>query len=124
MNNCLLSIRWAGLLAALLAGCANSPPSGISDIPESLRVPATEVLAQQARAAGVQVYRCSADKDAAAHFEWSLTGPEADLFDHAGHQSAGTMRDRTWEARDGNAPVSRAKSLPVPLRIRTASRGC
>jgi len=52
--------------------------------PRTLRVSTEAVLTQQTHAAGVQIYRCRADKDDAARFEWLLKEPEADLFDHAG----------------------------------------
>jgi hypothetical protein len=119
VNKCLQPIGLAGLLAALLAGCADSPPSRVGDIPESLRVPATEVLAQQARATGVQIYRCSAGKDDAARFEWSLTGPEADLFDHAGHPLGRHYAGPTWEARDGSKVSGEvvARASPDPNSI-------
>jgi Protein of unknown function (DUF3455) len=89
-------------LVALLAGCAASPAARIDDIPESLRVPTTEIMTQQARAAGVQIYQCHANKDDAARFDWLFKEPEADLFDKAGKKIGKHYAGPTWEANDGS----------------------
>jgi hypothetical protein len=90
------------LLAGLAAGCSASPALKIDDIPVDLRVAAGAVLAQQAHAAGVQIYRCSADKSDAARFSWTLKAPEADLFDRAGNKMGKHYAGPTWEANDGS----------------------
>jgi hypothetical protein len=101
----LLLIGLLAPLVALVGGCASSPPPGSSDIPDSLRVPATEVLAYRAKAKGVQIYRCAAGKDDAAHFAWLLKAPEADLYDAAGGKIGKHYAGPTWEARDGGKVI-------------------
>ena len=119
MKNLLLPICLAGSLAALLAGCKDSPAARTDDIPENLRVPAGEVLTLQARATGVQIYRCSAGKDDPARFEWSLTAPEAGLFDRAGKQIGRHYAGPSWEAADGSKVVGEvaARASPNPNGI-------
>ena len=90
------------VLAGLAAGCAASTALKADDIPADLRVPAGAVLAQQAHAAGVQIYRCTADKSDAARFAWTLKQPEADLFDRAGTKIGKHYAGPTWEANDGS----------------------
>ena len=68
-------------LIGLLAGCATSSAMKTDDIPVPLRGTANSVVTLRAHAAGVQIYRCRADKDDAARVEWELKEPEADLFD-------------------------------------------
>ena len=99
--------RWAqvmvhAVLVGLAAGCSASPALKIGEIPVDLRVPASAVLAQQTNAAGVQIYRCSADKSDAARFSWTLKQPEADLFDHAGKKVGKHYAGPTWEGNDGS----------------------
>lgn len=119
MKHLLLPICLAGSLAALLAGCKDSPAARTDDIPENLRVPAGEVLTLQARATGVQIYRCSAGKDDPARFEWSLTAPEAGLFDRAGKQIGKHYAGPSWEAADGSKVVGEvaARASPNPNGI-------
>lgn len=103
VDNCLMTIGFLVPLVALLTSCANSPATKkMDDIPESLRVPITAVLTQQAQAVGVQIYRCGADKNDAAHLEWLLKEPEADLFDRAGNRIGKHYAGPTWEAKDGS----------------------
>jgi hypothetical protein len=86
----------------LFTGCAASAAAGTDDIPESLRVSASEVLTQKLHATGVQIYTCTAGKDGAAHFEWVLKAPDAELSDRGGKQIARHYAGPTWEARDGS----------------------
>jgi hypothetical protein len=107
-------------IMGLLAGCAVSPAVKTDDIPAPLRVSTKAVLTQQAHAAGVQIYRCRADKDDAARFEWLLKEPEADLFDHAGNKIGKHYAGPSWEAKDGSKVtgevVARANS-PDPNAV-------
>jgi hypothetical protein len=89
-------------LIGLLAGCAASSSMKTDDIPAPLRVPTDSVVTLRAHAAGVQIYRCRADKDDAARVEWILKEPEADLFDHAGNKIGRHYAGPTWEATDGS----------------------
>lgn len=107
-------------LLGLLTGCASSPGMNADDIPAPLRVSTNSALTLRAHAAGVQIYRCSAGKDDAAHFEWLLKEPEADLFDRSGKKIGNHYAGPTWEALDGSkvmgAVVARANS-PDPHAV-------
>lgn len=89
-------------LLGVLAVCASWPAAGAGDLPASLQVPANAVLTQKMHAVGVQIYGCSASKDAERRFEWVLKGPEAELSDPAGHKIAKHYAGPTWEAKDGS----------------------
>ena len=103
-----------------LAACTASPALNVNDIPGTLRVSPNEAVTRQAHAVGVQIYRCAADKNDAARYEWLLKGPEADLFDRAGQKIGKHYAGPTWEARDGSTVVgevaARANS-PDPRAI-------
>jgi Protein of unknown function (DUF3455) len=89
-------------LMALLAGCAAASPETRAEVPESLRIAADPSPALRTHGVGVQIYRCLADKENAARFEWQLLAPEADLFDHAGKKLGRHYAGPTWEALDGS----------------------
>jgi uncharacterized protein DUF3455 len=110
---------WAAILAVLV-GCAAAPTVKPDDIPVPLRVTTGEVVAQKLHAVGTQVYRCRANKDDAARFEWQLEGPDAVLFDKPGHKFGRHYSGPTWEADDGSkvvgAVVARADA-PQPAAV-------
>lgn len=82
------------------------PESGTAPaVPESLKVPATQVLALEAHAAGVQIYTCSAGKADPARFEWVFKAPEADLWDGNGKKIGKHYAGPTWESFDGSKVV-------------------
>ena len=120
MKDRLMAIVIQVPMMGLLVGCAVSPALKTDDIPAPLRVSAKAVLTQRTHAAGVQIYRCRADKDDAARFEWLLKEPEADLFDHAGNKIGKHYAGPTWEAKDGSKVtgevVARANS-PDPNAV-------
>jgi Protein of unknown function (DUF3455) len=102
--------RWMAVIAqvsltGLLAGCAGSAAVKTTDVPASLQVPSTARLTQQLHGAGVQIYRCRADKDDAARYTWQLKEPAADLTDHARHKIGTHYAGPTWEALDGSRVV-------------------
>jgi len=101
VKNRLKSIIIQAPLVGLLAGCAASSATKTDDIPVTLRVPTNAVLTRQVHAAGVQIYRCSADKDA-ARYVWLLKEPAADLYDRAGNKIGRHYAGPTWEAKDGS----------------------
>jgi hypothetical protein len=108
------------MLLGLAAVGAASTLLKVENIPAGLRVPPGAVLAQQVRAAGVQIYVCTADNSDAARFSWTLKQPEADLFDQAGIKIGKHYAGPTWEANDGSRVtgevVARADS-PAPNSI-------
>lgn len=81
-----------------------------ADVPESLRVPATQTLAVSLQARGVQIYECGVSKADPARFEWIFKAPEAELFDQAGKKIGKHYAGPTWEAEDGSKVVGAAKA--------------
>jgi len=126
MKNQLMAIIVQVPLMGLLTGCAASSMVKTDDIPAPLRVSANSVLSLRTHAKGVQIYRCRADKDDAARFEWLLKEPEADLFDQAGDKIGKHYAGPTWEAMDGSKVtgevVARADS-PDPNAVAWLSLG-
>lgn len=102
MKNQLMATVTRLPLIGLLAACAASSAAKTDDIPAALRVPTDAALTLRAQAAGVQIYRCRADKDDAARVVWQLKEPEADLFDRAGGKIGRHYAGPTWEATDGS----------------------
>jgi hypothetical protein len=83
-----------------------SPETGTAPaVPESLRVPATQVLALEAHGVGVQIYACSASKADATRFEWVFKAPEADLLDGSGKKIGKHYAGPTWESSDGSKVI-------------------
>ena len=101
---------WAtASVATLLAGCATTQPATVP-VPDNLRVPATEALALETRAIGVQIYECKAAKDDPRRYEWSLKAPEAELFDTTGKKIGKHYAGPTWESNDGSKAVGVVKA--------------
>jgi hypothetical protein len=94
---------------AFLSGFA-SADIGVTDVPENLKVPATQMLAVTVQARGVQIYECSASKTDPARFEWAFKAPEAELFDEAGKKIGKHYAGPTWESDDGSKVVGAAKA--------------
>ena len=97
-------------LVALLAGCATPDAGNVPTVPDSLRVPATEILSLETHAIGVQIYDCKPGKDDPARFEWVFRAPEADLFDTAGKKIGKHYAGPTWESNDGSKAVGETKA--------------
>jgi len=97
-------------LVALLACCATSNAGTVPGVPETLKVPATQVLSLETHATGVQIYECKAGKDDPTRFEWVFKAPEAELFDSAGKRIARHYAGPTWEANDGSKVVGEVRA--------------
>src|SRR5271155_589557 len=82
----------------------------LAEVPDKLQVPAGQVLAFDLPARGVQIYVCSARKDDATKFEWTLKAPEAELFDASGKKVVKHYGGPTWEADDGSKVVGELKA--------------
>jgi hypothetical protein len=93
--------------AILLAACAMP---AIADEPAALRPPAGQVLSLELSARGVQVYECTAAKDAPGRFEWSFKGPEAALFYRGGRGAGIHYAGPTWQAIDGSTVVAKVEA--------------
>jgi hypothetical protein len=90
-----------------LSGFASADIGG-GDVPESIKVPATQTLAVSAQARGVQIYECGVSKADPARFEWIFKAPEAELFDTAGRRIGKHYAGPTWESDDGSKVVGTA----------------
>jgi hypothetical protein len=110
-------------LVGSFSGCVtnSTPRLARPMVPSNLEAPATEQVAFEFAAHGVQIYECRAKKDNPTQFEWALKAPEAELFDQNGTKVAHHFRGPTWEANDGSmvvgelkarADASRADSIP------------
>lgn len=94
----------ASIAAAAFEVVANTCVAGAAAmpiVPERLQVPLNEELAFQVRAAGSQIYMCTAMPDS-SRFEWTLKAPEADLFDNDGNKIGRHYAGPTWELTDGS----------------------
>jgi len=80
--------------------------------PESLRPPAGEHLSEHAHASGKQIYFCDGSK-------WTLSGPDAKLFDEAGKEVGSHFAGPTWKWSDGSQVTGKpiANATPVPDSI-------
>ena len=96
-------------LVTFISGFA-SAYTGVGDVPENLKVPATQTLAVAAQARGVQIYECGVNKADPARFEWIFKAPEAELFDQAGNRIGKHYAGPTWEAYDGSKVVGTTKA--------------
>jgi len=97
--------------AAFLTGLSGfASDAGAADVPENLRVPATQTLAVSVQARGVQIYECGVNKSDPARFEWIFKAPEAELFDNAGKRIGKHYAGPTWESDDGSKVVGAAKA--------------
>jgi hypothetical protein len=97
-------------LAVLFAYCAAAYAGMIHKVPESLKVPANQVLALEAYASGVQIYECRAAEDDPLRYEWVFKAPEAELFDSAGKRIGRHYAGPTWESNDGSRVVGDVKA--------------
>jgi len=97
-------------LVALVAGCTLPGLSVAPQVPDNLRPPATQRLALEADATGVQIYDCKAAADNAARFEWTFRAPEADLFDGWGKKIGKHYAGPTWESYDGSKVVGETRA--------------
>ena len=105
----------AALILLEAGGRAQSPPA----VPDSLKPPAGEILAHQARAVGDQIYTCDGST-------WGPAKPDAKLLDESGKQIGSHFAGPTWEWSDGSRvtgqPVANATPDPesIPWLLLTA----
>jgi hypothetical protein len=97
-------------LVALLAGFSTVKAATLPEVPEALKVPATQVLSLETQAAGVQIYECKASKDDPTRFEWVFKAPEAELFDSAGKKIGRHYAGPSWESNDGSKVVGEVRA--------------
>ena len=82
------------------------------EVPAQLKVPEGQTLAAEAHAKGFQVYAC---KDDGKGYNWTLKGPEAELFDKAGKKVGRHFAGPTWEWNDKSQVTAKMMtSSPSP----------
>jgi Protein of unknown function (DUF3455) len=114
------AVVFVAVAAGLLSAEGQTQPS----VPDSLKAPAGEHLRAHAHASGQQIYTCDGSK-------WILSGPDAKLFDEAGHQVGSHFAGPTWQWSDGSLltakPVANAtpdpESIPWLLLTATGHKG-
>jgi hypothetical protein len=80
------------------------------EVPDSLKVPANQIVSLEAHATGVQIYECRAATDDPLRYGWVFKAPEAELFDTAGNKIGRHFAGPTWESTDGSRVVGAVKS--------------
>lgn len=101
---------FAVVLACTLAACASQGTKSAYEMPAQLKTPATQILALETGATGVQIYQCGASKTDTYRYEWIFKAPEANLFDDAGKKIGFHYGGPTWEASDGSKVVAELKA--------------
>jgi hypothetical protein len=97
-------------LAVVMVCCTTSYAGTIPMVPDSLKVPATQLLSLETQATGVQIYECKAGKDGPLQFEWVFKAPEAELFDSTGKRIGRHYAGPTWESNDGSKVVGEVRT--------------
>jgi hypothetical protein len=84
----------------------------VASVPENLRPPAGESLLQRAHATGDQVYLCNGTA-------WTLSRPDARLFDDSGKPIGSHFAGPAWEYSDGSRVTGKAiaNATPDPASI-------
>lgn len=98
-------------LIAIFASCATSNIATITGVPETLKVPETQVLSLETQATGVQIYECKASKDDPMRFDWVFKAPEGELFNSAGKRIGRHYAGPTWEANDRSKVIGEVRAL-------------
>jgi hypothetical protein len=109
MNTRVIAFACASALA-LIAGCTPTRVGILPSVPDNLMAPATQKLALEADASGVQIYDCKPSTDDPTRFEWTLRAPEAELFDISGKRIGIHYGGPTWESFDGSKVVGEFKA--------------
>jgi len=97
MRRLLLAIAAAGTVIAQSA----------ADAPPNLQPPAGDTLAFHVHASGDQVYTCDGS-------QWTLTAPDARLFDESGKQVGSHFAGPTWQGSDGSKVAGKAVANATP----------
>jgi len=100
----------------LLQSATTPNPPGV---PDNIKPAGDVKLVLKAHASGDQIYICQATTSGDAPFAWTLSGPEAKLFDEKGKEIAKHFAGPTWQFNDGSevtgSPV--AQYSPDPNSI-------
>ena len=115
MRKRVLRLVRSTVLAA--AGAALCLSVAAQQVPQQLQAPAGERVLLEVHAKGDQIYTCKAD---GTQFTWTLTAPDAKLFDKDGKPFGRHFAGPSWEANDGSRVTGRvivAKASPDPDSI-------
>ena len=106
--NLLGAVVFAAVAVWLRSAQGQTQPS----VPENLKAPAGEQLRVRAHASGQQIYICDGSK-------WTLSGPDAKLFDDDGRVLGSHFVGPTWQWSDGSQVTGRpiASATPDPASI-------
>jgi hypothetical protein len=85
--------------------CVNLNAGAIAQVPEAIKVQASQKLTLEAQARGVQIYECKQSNGDPTRLEWAFRAPEADLFDRGGKHIGKHYAGPTWESNDGSKVV-------------------
>jgi hypothetical protein len=96
MKNNFSALILPGLLALSMASCdlTSTEKVSVPVVPDSIKVPPTEVLSFAANAKGVQIYECRVKKDTTAQYEWFSGHPRQICLTGAERGSAVITADR------------------------------
>jgi hypothetical protein len=107
----------------LASGAAFAAVDNLS-LPESVRVPAGQMVKLETHAIGEITYECREKSDAPGGHAWAFAGPVATLYDAQKKVFGKYYGGPTWEAADGSrvtgkqvavAPSNAPKSIPLQL---------
>ena len=97
---------------------------------EGVNAPAAAVKLLEVTAEGIQKYTCVAKEKS---YVWVFQGPEATLFDAAGHKIGAHSAGPVWKLLDGSAvlgekiseaPATQPKAIPwLLLRVKSQTGG-
>jgi hypothetical protein len=76
------------------------------DVPAALAVPAAAKVAARFHAIGAQVYACAAAPGTTS-YAWTLTKPDATLYDQKGLLAGTHGAGPTWTSKDGSSVVGK-----------------
>lgn len=100
-----------GVPAAAATAAGTASASSSDSIPPPATPPTIAVagipVLLKAAAKGAQVYVCKAKEGAPSTFEWTLTGPDAQLFDDKGQPIGKHYAGPTWELGDGSKVIAK-----------------
>ena len=102
-----LVVLGAVVFAAIVVGSQSALSQTVLAAPENLRPPAGEHLRAHAHATGQQIYLCDGSK-------WTLSGPNANLFDEAGQKVGSHFTGPTWQWSDGSQVTGRPIASATP----------
>jgi Protein of unknown function (DUF3455) len=93
--------------AVVVVGSRNARGQVLPPAADALKPPTGEILRAHAHASGKQIYTCDGSK-------WVLKGPEAKLFDDAGHVVGSHFAGPTWRWSDGSQVAGKPTANVVP----------